>query len=53
MTNYLEKVIEPINQWYQTSSIHAFFEWWSSELKTLIPRQYRENLFPQPERSVD
>ncbi|TDR20804.1 PilN domain-containing protein [Marinicella litoralis] len=46
MTNYLEKVIEPVNQWYQTSSIHAFFEWWTSELKSLIPKSYRENLFP-------
>jgi len=46
MTNYLEKVIEPINQWYQTSSIHAFFEWWVTELKSLIPQHYRDNLFP-------
>lgn len=46
MTNYLEKVIEPMNQWYQTSSIHAFFEWWLSELKSLVPQNYRENLFP-------
>lgn len=46
MTNYLEKVIDPINQWYQTSSIHAFFEWWTSELKGLVPEKYRDNLFP-------
>jgi general secretion pathway protein L len=46
MTNYLEKVIDPVNQWYQTSSIHAFFEWWTSELKGLVPEKYRDNLFP-------
>ncbi len=45
MTNFLDKVIEPVNQWYQASSIHAFFEWWVSELKALVPLKYRENLF--------
>lgn len=46
MTTYIEKIIDPINQWYQTSSIHAFFEWWTTELKGLVPEQYRHNLFP-------
>ncbi len=46
MTNYLEKITDPLSQWYQTSSTRAFFDWWTSELKQLVPEQYRENLFP-------
>ncbi|MGJ8662316.1 MAG: PilN domain-containing protein [Marinicella sp.] len=47
MTTYIEKISEPIMQWYQTSSIHAFFNWWSHELKGLVPEQYRTALFPE------
>jgi general secretion pathway protein L len=46
MTNYLEKITDPLNQWYQTSSTRAFFDWWFSELKLMVPEKYRENLFP-------
>lgn len=46
MTNYLEKITNPLNEWYQTSSTKAFFDWWTTELKQLVPEQYRDNLFP-------
>jgi len=45
MTSYVEKIMDPLNQWYQNSSIHAFFEWWVTELKSLVPEQYRKKLF--------
>jgi general secretion pathway protein L len=45
MTSYVEKIMDPLNQWYQNSSIHAFFDWWVSELKSLVPEQYRKKLF--------
>jgi len=45
MTTHIEKIIGPINEWYQTSSIHAFFSWWTAELKSIVPKQYREGLF--------
>lgn len=43
---YIEKITDPINQWYQTSSIHAFFVWWTHELKSLVPEKYRQKVFP-------
>jgi general secretion pathway protein L len=46
MTSFVDKIVDPLNQWYQTSSIHAFFEWWTTELKSLVPEKYRRNLFP-------
>ena len=46
MTNYLEKITEPLGQWYQTSSTRAFFDWWLTELKQMVPEKYRDNLFP-------
>ncbi len=46
MTNYLEQISEPVSQWYQGSGVHAFMEWWSGELKELVPANYRNDLFP-------
>jgi general secretion pathway protein L len=46
MMTYIEKITDPINQWYQTSSIHAFFVWWTHELKSLVPEKYRQKVFP-------
>ncbi|MCB1581950.1 MAG: pilus assembly protein PilM [Marinicella sp.] len=46
MTNYLEKITDPINQWYQTSGIKAFYDWWTGEMKHMMPERYREKLFP-------
>ena len=46
MTNYLEQISEPVSQWYQGSGVHAFMEWWSGELKELVPNKYRNDLFP-------
>ena len=47
MTNYFEQITDPISQWYQGSGIRAFFEWWSGELKKLVPVKYRNGLFPK------
>lgn len=46
MTNYFETITEPISEWYQGSGVHAFFEWWTGELKELVPAKYRNQLFP-------
>ena len=46
MTNYFEQITDPISQWYQGSGVHAFFEWWSGEMKNLVPAKYRKDLFP-------
>lgn len=46
MMTYIEKITDPIAQWYQGSGIHAFMSWWTGELKTLVPDEYRSNLFP-------
>jgi len=46
MTNYFEQITDPVSQWYQGSGVHAFFEWWSGELKGLVPAKYRNDLFP-------
>ncbi|MFC3193129.1 pilus assembly protein PilM [Marinicella sediminis] len=45
MTSYVEKITEPLSQWYQTSSIHAFFEWWVGELKSFVPERHRKKIF--------
>lgn len=47
MTTYIEKITEPMMHWYHNSSIHAFFAWWSAELKSLVPEQYRKAMFPE------
>lgn len=47
MTTYIEKISEPLQQWYQSSSINAFFTWWSAELKDMVPQKYRSSLFPK------
>jgi len=47
MTTYIEKITEPLQQWYAESSIHAFFVWWKGEMKQLVPQGYREALFPE------
>ncbi|MDJ1139513.1 PilN domain-containing protein [Marinicella marina] len=46
MMTTLEKITDPISQWYQGSGIHAFMTWWTGELKAMVPSQYRNNLFP-------
>lgn len=46
MTNYFEQITDPISQWYQGSGVHAFIEWWTGELKGLVPAKYRNDLFP-------
>ncbi len=46
MTTYIEKITEPLMQWYHNSSIHAFFAWWTGELKALVPDDYRGTFFP-------
>ncbi|MCX7544081.1 PilN domain-containing protein [Marinicella gelatinilytica] len=47
MTALLENLINPINQWYRDSSIRAFVQWWTTELKQLVPEDYRKNIFPE------
>ncbi len=47
MTTLLENITQPINQWYQGSSIRAFVQWWTSELQQLLPEQYSKKLFPK------
>ena len=47
MTALLDNIINPINQWYRDSSIRAFVQWWTGELKQLVPEKYRQNIFPQ------
>ncbi len=46
MMTYIEKIVDPITQWYQGSGIYAFMSWWTGELKALVPSEYRSNLFP-------
>ena len=46
MMTTIEKITDPISQWYQGSGIHAFMVWWTGELKAMVPSQYRNNLFP-------
>ncbi|WP_223787069.1 PilN domain-containing protein [Marinicella meishanensis] len=47
MTTYIEKITEPLSQWYQQSSIHAFMVWWTTEMKAMVPSQYQAKLFPR------
>jgi len=47
MTALLDNIINPINQWYRDSSIRAFVQWWTGELKQLVPENYRKNIFPE------
>lgn len=47
MTALLDNLINPINQWYRDSSIRAFVQWWTGELKQLVPEDYRKNIFPE------
>lgn len=46
--NQIEKLQNDLNQWYETSSINQFMHWWKSELKSFVPENYQEKLFPQP-----
>jgi len=45
MTAIAEKILKPIQDWYQTSTIKEFSDWWMGELKTFIPDQYQQQLF--------
>jgi len=47
MTALLDNITNPINQWYRDSSIRAFVQWWTGELKQLVPEKYRRNVFPE------
>lgn len=47
MTALLDNITNPINQWYRDSSIRAFVQWWTGELKQLVPDNYRKNIFPE------
>ena len=49
MTALLDNIINPINQWYRDSSIRAFVQWWTGELKQWVPEEYRKNIFPEAE----
>ncbi|WP_395374386.1 PilN domain-containing protein [Marinicella sp. W31] len=45
MTAIADKILKPIQDWYQTSTIKEFSDWWLGELKTFIPDQYQQQLF--------
>ena len=45
MTAITDKILKPIQDWYQTSTIKEFSDWWLGELKTFIPDQYQQQLF--------
>lgn len=47
MTNLVEKIYRPIDSWYQTSGIKAFFDWWVTELKSWVPKTQRKRFFSQ------
>jgi general secretion pathway protein L len=46
--NQIEKLQNDLSQWYEASSINQFVRWWKSELKSFVPTNYQEKLFPQP-----
>lgn len=50
MTNRIEKIYKPIDDWYQTSGIKAFFDWWTTELKSWIPENQRKRFFSQAKK---
>ncbi len=47
MTTYIEKITEPLSQWYQGSGVHAFMAWWIGELKGIVPSAYQKTIFPE------
>ena len=45
MTVLTDKILKPVQDWYQTSTIKEFSDWWLGELKTFIPDQYQQQWF--------
>ena len=50
MTTIVEKIISPINDWYQTSGVRAFWVWWSDSLMEWVPESKRKQMFPKQEQ---
>lgn len=50
MTSMVEKIINSISDWYQTSSVKAFWQWWTGALLEWVPVEKRQTLFPNREQ---
>ncbi|MCF6300032.1 MAG: pilus assembly protein PilM [Proteobacteria bacterium] len=49
MTSLVDKISKPMADWYQSSTIREFMQWWTTELKTFVPNTYRQQLFQKSE----
>ncbi len=50
MTTFAEKIINPLSEWYRTSVVKSFWEWWTSSLLEWVPENKRKLLFPNTEQ---
>lgn len=50
MTTIVEKIINPINDWYQSSGVRAFWDWWRDALLAWVPETKRQQIFPKQEK---
>lgn len=46
--NRIDKIKYDFEQWYETSSVGKFLQWWSAGLKSFVPKKYQDKLFPKP-----
>jgi len=46
--NTVEKLQNDLTEWYENSAVYQFMNWWASGLKSFVPDNYQEKLFPQP-----
>lgn len=45
--NAIEKLQNELYEGYEASSLSPFVRWWKTEIKSFIPKQYHEKLFPK------
>lgn len=46
--NTIEKLQYDFSEWYENSSVYQFMNWWTTGLKSFVPDNYQEKIFPQP-----
>lgn len=50
MTTIVEKIVTPISDWYQTSGVRAFWDWWTESMMEWVPENKRKQFFPKQEQ---
>jgi len=50
MTTFYQAYLSQARQWYADSPLSEFFQWWGTELKNLLPADWRQRFFREKSR---